>query len=673
MYLLVLVLPALSAFITGLFGKFLGKDGVRVINIGCMVLTFLVSCLIFYEVALLKYVTLIDLGSWFSVGTVQVNFEFLFDTITATMLFVVSFVSLLVHLYSLDYMGEDPHFIRFMTYLTLFTFFMFVLLTAGSFVQIFAGWEGVGLASYLLINFWFTRTQANTSALKALIINRFGDFALYSAIVLIFYVFKTTSFYAIFPIAYTAADLNFKILTLSIPALELICFFLFIGAVGKSAQVGLHVWLPDAMEGPTPVSALIHAATMVTAGIFLVIRSSPLFEYAPSILMLVTVSGALTAFFAASVGLVQNDLKKVIAYSTCSQLGYMVFACGISNYAASFFHLINHAFFKALLFLCAGSVIHALANEQDIRRMGGLAKILPITYVMMLIGSLSLLGFPYLTGFYSKDVILELAFASYNVSSLFAYWLGILSVSFTAFYSCRLLHLTFFGSNPNTLKSVVQHAHEAPKFMLMAFFPLALGSIFWGYITKDMFVGLGSNFWQTSIFVLPQNYNLPEAEFLPLWVKLIPFGLSMFGVIMSFVIYYFLTRITFTSLINWTFLYIKVYTFLSRKWYFDLIYNKYLARFYFFVSYYCTFKLMDRGILEYFGPLGLVRSADHISNKLMQLHSGYLYQYIFLSLVSLVSLLFIFFLNFDVYLWMNIICMLVLLGFFSKNKSLHHL
>lgn len=327
-----------------------------------------------------------------------------------------------------------------------------------------------------------------------MLINRFGDFALYSGIILVFFLYKTTSFYALFPIVHTGVGLSFTFLGCNVFILDLICLFLFIGAVGKSAQVGLHVWLPDAMEGPTPVSALIHAATMVTAGIFLVIRCSPLFEYSAGVLSVVAIFGALTALFAASIGLVQNDLKKIIAYSTCSQLGYMVFACGISNYSSGFFHLINHAFFKALLFLCAGSVIHALANEQDIRRMGGLAKILPITYVMMLIGSLSLLGFPFLTGFYSKDVVLELAFSSYSVSGLFAYWLGVISVFFTSFYSCRLLHLTFFSTSSNTIKQNVSHAHEAPYFMLFSFFPLALGSIFWGYLTKDMFVGLGTDF-----------------------------------------------------------------------------------------------------------------------------------------------------------------------------------
>lgn len=657
MYTLVLAIPAISAFITGLFGKFLGKNGVRFLNITCMFLTLLVSCLIFYEVALLKYVTLINLGTWFSFGEVLVEFELYFDSITATMLLVVSIVSFLVHVYSLDYMGEDPHSIRFMTYLTLFTLFMFVLLTAGNFIQFFAGWEGVGLASYLLINFWYTRTQANTSALKALVVNRFGDFALYVGMLVIFATFKTTSFLTVFSLAETAIPMEFsffggvpafmgayapilsELFQFNVSTIEFICFFLFIGAVGKSAQLGLHIWLPDAMEGPTPVSALIHAATMVTAGVFLIIRCSPLFELAPTTLKFVTVVGALTAFFAATVGLMQNDLKKVIAYSTCSQLGYMVFACGSSGYNASFYHLINHAFFKALLFLCAGSVIHALANEQDIRRMGGVVKILPITYVMMLIGSLSLLGFPYLTGFYSKDVILEITLATNTTFGLFAYTLGVISVFFTAFYSCRLLHLTFFGHQTNTLRNVVLHAHESPKYMLFAFFPLAIGSIYWGFWTKDMFVGLGSDFWQGAIVTAPANYVLVEAEFLPLELKLLPMIISFSGVAASFLIYYTRTgnQLNFLRIKKLFGCYSSIIIFLNRKWNFDFVYNRIFVKPYMFISYFITFKYIDRGILEYFGPLGVVRLSSKLGSSIMKLHSGLLYRYVFLIILFLLA------------------------------------
>jgi proton-translocating NADH-quinone oxidoreductase chain L len=634
MYLLVLFLPAISSFISGFFGIFLGKKGVIYINIGSMISTFLVACLIFYEVCFFKYVCIINTGTWFQINNLEVRFDFLFDTITATMLLVVSLVSLLVHLYSVDYMSEDPHIIRFLTYLTIFTFFMFILLTAGNFIQIFAGWEGVGLASYLLINFWYTRTQANTSALKALIINRFGDFALYTAIVLIFLVFKSVDFFTIFSMAYTVNPFIIQVAGIQFSVLNLICFFLFLGAVGKSAQIGLHVWLPDAMEGPTPVSALIHAATMVTAGIFLIIRCSPLFELAPAVLQFVAIMGALTAFFAASIGLVQNDIKKVIAFSTCSQLGYMIFSCGVSNYSASFFHLINHAFFKALLFLCAGSVIHALANEQDIRKMGHLAKILPITYVLMLIGSLSLLGFPFLTGFYSKDIILEVTYSTYSISALFAFCLGIFSVFFTSFYSCRLLHLTFLGTSININRKIVEAAHEAPKLMLIAFIPLAFGSIFWGYLTKDFFVGLGTNFWQTSVYILPNNYNIIEAEFLPLSIKLIPFVFSMCGIILSIIVYYGFTIKPYSVLKVKFPIFGHIYNFLIKKWYFDLLYNQIFSKFYFIISYKNTFKLIDRGLLEYFGPTGIVKVTSKLSKYITSLYSGFLYQYIFFSLSS---------------------------------------
>ena len=337
------------------------------------------------------------------------------------MLVTVTTISTLVHFYSCSYMSVDPHISRFMSYLSLFTFFMLILITADNFIQLFVGWEGVGLCSYLLIGFWFTRVQANKAALKALIINRVGDFGIILGICLVFFVFQTLDFEIVFPLITFFQNQFFLFFGMNFNVVELICFFLFIGSVGKSAQVGLHTSLPDAMEGPTPVSALIHAATMVTAGVFLIIRCSPIFEYAPGVLNIVTFVGALTAFFAATVGLVQNDIKKVIAYSTCSQLGYMIFACGISGYTVSLFHLINHAFFKALLFLAAGSIIHSLNNEQDMRRMGGLIRITPFTYSMMLIGSLSLAGFPFLSGFYSKDVILELAFVKYEISSLVAF------------------------------------------------------------------------------------------------------------------------------------------------------------------------------------------------------------------------------------------------------------
>jgi NADH-ubiquinone oxidoreductase chain 5 len=414
-------------------GRFLGNKGSSWITTGSLFCTLALSLTAFYEVGLSGSPCYIKIGPWIDSEAFVVDWGFLFDSITVVMLIVVTFVSSLVHLFSTSYMEADPHRSRFMSYLSLFTFFMLMLVTADNFIQMFLGWEGVGLASYLLINFWFTRLQANKSAIKAMLVNRVGDFGLALGVLAIFYTFGTVDYATVFSCASSVLGESFSFANVEVNRLNCICSLLFVGSVGKSAQIGLHTWLPDAMEGPTPVSALIHAATMVTAGVFLVIRCSPIFEYAPSVLTAVCFFGASTAFFAATTGLLQNDLKKVIAYSTCSQLGYMIFACGLSAYSVSLFHLANHAFFKALLFLSAGSVIHAMSDEQDMRKLGGLAKLLPLTYVMMVIGSLALAGFPYLSGFYSKDVILEVAYAKYSIGGNFSHWLGCISVFFYFF------------------------------------------------------------------------------------------------------------------------------------------------------------------------------------------------------------------------------------------------
>ncbi len=431
------------------------------------------------------------------------------------MLFVVTFISTLVHLYSTEYMAEDPHLPRFMSYLSLFTFFMLILVTSNNFLQMFVGWEGVGLSSFLLINFWFTRIQANKAAMKAMIVNRVGDFFILCALFAIHYLCGSLEYDIVFSTAPYMADLSFTELGYSIPVLDVICIALFLGAMGKSAQLGLHTWLTDAMEGPTPVSALIHAATMVTAGVFLLARCSFLFELSPTALVFIQYIGASTAIFAASTGLFQNDMKKVIAYSTCSQLGYMVFAAGLSNYDVSVFHLSNHAFFKALLFLAAGSVIHAVADEQDMRKMGGLKKLLPFSYSVVVIGSLALVGFPFLAGFYSKDVILEAAFAKNTINSHFCFYLGTFAAFFTAFYSTRLLYLVFLAE-PNGNRVTTFGAHEPTWRMALPLFLLAIFSITVGYFTKDIFIGFGSDFWDNSIFILSQNYTLRDIEFINL-------------------------------------------------------------------------------------------------------------------------------------------------------------
>jgi NADH-ubiquinone oxidoreductase chain 5 len=629
MYLLVIFFPLLGSLITGVFGRFLGRLGSIILTTSCLFLSFLTALFIFYEVGLSNSICIIKIEKWFDVGLLNTSWGFLFDSLTSMMLIIVTLISFLVHLYSISYMEADPHISRFMCYLSLFTVFMLFLVTADNFIQMFLGWEGVGLSSYLLINFWYTRLQANKAAIKALIVNRVGDFGLIIGLSLIYTLFKSLNYFVVFPLTNLYINDSIYFFNIEFNAINLICFFIFLGAVGKSAQIGLHTWLPDAMEGPTPVSALIHAATMVTAGVFIIIRCSPIMEYAPDILILIVFVGALTAFFAATTGLFQNDLKKVIAYSTCSQLGYMVFACGLSNYSVGMFHLVNHAYFKALLFLAAGSVIHALSDEQDMRKMGGLVKLLPYTYVMMLIGSLSLMGFPFLTGFYSKDVILELTYAKYTFSSGFAYWLGLISAFFTSFYSFRLLYLTFW-TDTNGFKRVILNAHESSLLMCISLFVLSLGSIFIGYITKDMFIGLGTNFWSTAIFNLSENIVSLNGEFMPYHIKLLPLYFSFLG---SFFIIYnnylFLNNNFFKISLSLKWL----YTFLIKKWYFDIIYNKFIVLNVLSLGFF-TFKEIDRGFIEIMGPLGIVRTLKKIVTKVNVLQSSFVYHYVFLIVIG---------------------------------------
>jgi len=624
MYLTIIFLPALGAIISSLFSRYIGKQGSILITTGLLGFSTLLSFFIFYEVVLSHSVCNIKIITWIHSNTLLISWGFLFDSLTATMLVVVTFVSSLVHLYSIGYMSEDPHIPRFMAYLSLFTFLMLLLITADNYVQLFLGWEGVGLASYLLINFWHTRIQANKAAMKAIIVNRIGDFGLTLGIAMIFFVFQTFDFSLIFNLVPYIINEKFLFFGFNIDKITMICLLLFIGAIGKSAQIGLHTWLPDAMEGPTPVSALIHAATMVTAGVFLVLRSSPLIEYSNISLFVITIIGSLTALMAATIGVVQNDLKKVIAYSTCSQLGYMIFACGLSNYTISLFHLMNHAFFKALLFLSAGSIIHALADEQDMRKMGGLVKTLSIIYVMIVIGSLALMGFPFLAGFYSKDILLELSFATYHFTGLFAYWLGTISAFFTSFYSLRLIFLTFYNINNNSIY-IIKNAHESSWVMLIPLFLLCLGSIFVGFIAKDLFIGLGVDTWNTALFQLPIHIAFIEAEFLSFYIKLIPLFFSMFGVILAIFIFKII-NLRVISLQQYQKSYYFYYFFI-KKWYFDIIYNYFIVKFLFYFGYDICFKLIDRGLIEYFGPLGLTRILNLFSKKISLLQTGLIYHY----------------------------------------------
>ena len=636
MYLLIVLLPLLGSIAAGLFGRFLGFRGAAIITVSCVLASSFLSCIAFYEVALSGSPCYLKLAPWFFSEMFDASWGFYFDSLTVVMLIVVTFVSTLVHIYSISYMSGDPHIPRFMCYLSIFTFFMLMLVTADNFIQMFFGWEGVGLASYLLISFWFTRLQASKSSIKAMLVNRIGDFGLALGIMALFSVFKTVDFSSIFACAPQFAGTSFIFCNFKVDTLNTICILLFIGAVGKSAQLGLHTWLPDAMEGPTPVSALIHAATMVTAGVFMIARCSPLFEYAPTALAVVTIVGAMTCFFAATTGILQNDLKRVIAYSTCSQLGYMVFACGISNYSVGVFHLMNHAFFKALLFLSAGSVIHALSDEQDMRKMGGVVQLLPFTYAMMLIGSFSLAGFPFLTGFYSKDVILELAYAKYTISGNFAYWLGSICVLFTSYYSFRLLFLTFLSPTA-AYKNSVAHTHDAPPIMALPLILLAFGSMFVGYLCKDMMIGLGSNFWGNSIFILPKNILLLESEYIPQSQKFLPLFFTVLGLFLAFIVNYANTKQTYILKTSW--LGNKLYYMFNKRWFFDKVYNDFIGQKALSFGYNTSFKTLDKGIFEILGPFGISILFQRFTSHISKLQSGMIYHYALVMLIGLTLLI----------------------------------
>ena len=548
------------------------------------------------------------MSSWISADLAIIPWGFHFDSLTAAMFVVVLSISFIVHLYSAAYMATDPGLVRFFSYLSFFTFFMLILVSSDNFVLLFVGWEGVGLCSYLLINFWFTRLQANKAAMKAIIVNRVGDYAFMLAIVAIFMTFRSLDFSVVFSLSPYMPTWN----------LQIIGVLFLIAATGKSAQITLHTWLPDAMEGPTPVSALIHAATMVTAGVFLLIRSSPLFEYTGSVLSIMAILGAVTALFSATVGMVQNDIKRVIAYSTCSQLGYMVMIAGLTQFNVSLFHLYNHAFFKALLFLSAGSIIHALSNEQDMRKMGGLSQRLPFLYAVITVASLALMGIPFLTGFYSKDVILEAAFVKGDLTALFAYWLGGLTAIITAFYSFRLIYLTFWVRTAAT-KNSIEHQHPMTNIELLGLSILALSSMFIGFASRDFFNGVGTGFFGNNVAASPVTV-LMEMETLPVTIKLLPFIGSTAGAAASIVL---------LSQSNWLSMWasnLNVFKFLANKWYFNMLQNMYVSR-YVMLAGYAAIWLMDRYLLEQIGSWKntlfmqketMISSAYHRDNYLAQ-------------------------------------------------------
>ena len=567
---------------------------------------------------------------WISSGGFKANWSINIDPLSSIMLVVVTFVSALVHIYSIGYMSHDPHKPRFMSYLSLFTFSMLALVVSDNFLQLFFGWEGVGLCSYLLIGFWYKKETANNAAIKAFIVNRIGDFGLAIAIFLIFLFFGTINFEEVFQATSQFAEKKITFFGNESNLITLICVFLFIGAMGKSAQFLLHTWLPDAMEGPTPVSALIHAATMVTAGVFLVVRCSPIFEYSQIALNLVTVIGMITAIFAASVALVQNDIKKIVAYSTCSQLGYMFFAAGVGAYHVAMFHLFTHAFFKALLFLGAGSVIHAFKDEQDIRNMGGVRKKLPYTYVFMLLGTLALTGFPFLSGFYSKDAIIEFAYLKNSSMGNYAATIGIITAFLTSIYSWRLFFKTFHGPY-NNKKILLNETHESPLVMLIPLFLLGIGAIFSGYFFKGTFIGHHSNeFWQGSIFFL----NEIKHEAIPLWFLLATPVLVLIAIPISFYLYIISPKI----LEDFKNTNMPLYKFLLNKWYIDEFYEKIFVNPTKKIGSF-FWKKGDIGIIDKFGPDGISKLIKIISYKTGRLQTGFIYDYAFVMLLGLSILL----------------------------------
>lgn len=627
MYVAAIFLPLLAAIIAGLFRHWLKDRGAQLVTTGAVLASAALSVPIFYEVAIQGNTQTVQILHWISSGDFDVNWALKFDTLTAVMVLTVTVVSSMVHLYSWGYMHHDKSVPRFMAYLSLFTFMMLMLVTADNLIQLFFGWEGVGLASYLLIGFWYHKPSANAAAIKAFVVNRVGDFGFALGIFGVFLLFGDVNFDAIFTAAPNYADATVTFFGIEGHALTIIGLLLFVGAMGKSAQLGLHTWLPDAMEGPTPVSALIHAATMVTAGVFMVARMSPLYEYAPDALAVIAVIGASTAFFAATVGCTQNDIKRVIAYSTCSQLGYMFFAIGVSAYQAAIFHLMTHAFFKALLFLGAGSVIHAMSDEQDMRKMGGIWKHVPVTYTMMWIGSLALAGVPFFAGFYSKDMILEAAFGAHSAVGSYAFVLGIAAAGLTAFYSWRLIIMTFHGK-PRADEYVMSHIHESPWVMLFPLVVLAIGAIGAGYIGYDLFVGEARTaFWGDSIKVLEGHDSIEAAHHVPTWVKLLPLVMTAGGIGVAYVMYMFAPGLP-KALAN---AFRPVYLFLLNKWYFDELYDRIFVRPAFTLGR-GLWKGGDGALIDGVGPDGVAAATRDIAKRVGRMQSGMLYHYAFVMI-----------------------------------------
>ena len=630
MELSILFLPLIASIISGFFGRYIGDRNSEIVTSLLVSISAILSIYVLYEVIANNFQENIVIATWINSGSLNVNWSMNIDPLSAIMLVVVTSVSALVHIYSIGYMSHDPHKPRFMAYLSLFTFAMLMLVTSDNFIQLFFGWEGVGLCSYFLIGFWFKKESANAAAIKAFVVNRVGDFGFALGIFLIFYLFGTVNYSEVFEQIPTITEKNLVFLGFDINAIDLVCLLLFIGAMGKSAQILLHTWLPDAMEGPTPVSALIHAATMVTAGVFLVVRCSPIYEYSELALNIITIVGMTTALFAASVALVQTDIKKIIAYSTCSQLGYMFFATGVGAYNIAMFHLFTHAFFKALLFLGSGSVIHAFKDEQDINKMGGVWKHLPYTYAMMIIGTLALTGFPFLSGFYSKDAIIEFAYLRDNTTGYYAAGIGIFTAFLTSIYSWRLIFKTFHGDFNNE-KMKINETHESPLVMLIPLVLLSIGAIFAGMLFKDLFAGHGlSSFWNQSIFFLEPL----SSEHPPTWFLL----LTPILVTLSIPISYYLFVKNKTVVEGIVQVNQPLYKFLKNKWYFDELYEVIFIKSSKTIGSF-LWKFCDVRIIDGFGPDGISNLIKKFSQKANKFQSGFIYQYAFVMLLGFSALL----------------------------------
>ena len=627
MELSIITLPLVASIISGFFGKYIGDRNSEIVTSLLVSISAILSIVVFYNVIFNQYEDNIIIATWINSGTLEVNWSMKIDSLSAVMLVVVTTVSALVHVYSIGYMSHDPHKPRFMAYLSLFTFAMLMLVTSDNFIQLFFGWEGVGLCSYFLIGFWFKKETANAAAIKAFVVNRVGDFGFALGIFLIFYLFGTVNYDEVFQQIPTIVDKKLNFLGFEVNSIDLICLLLFVGAMGKSAQILLHTWLPDAMEGPTPVSALIHAATMVTAGVFLVVRCSPIYEFSELALNLITIVGMTTAIFAASVALVQTDIKKIIAYSTCSQLGYMFFAAGVGAYNIAMFHLFTHAFFKALLFLGSGSVIHAFKDEQNINSMGGVWKKLPYTYILMIIGTLALTGFPLLSGFYSKDAIIEFAYLRDNTAGYYAAGIGIFTAFLTSIYSWRLIFKTFHGTyNNKDIK--IEETHESPLVMLLPLIILSIGAVLAGYTFKGLF--LDTAFWGDSIFFLePLSKEHP-----PTWFLLLTPTLVCLSIPISY--YLFVKNKDLPNSI------VKInkplYNFLVNKWYFDELYEILFIKTSKNIGLF-LWKFFDIRIIDGFGPDGISSLIKKFSMKATKFQSGYVYQYAFIMLLGFSALL----------------------------------